>query len=235
MYKEEAAKDLEVMAEAVNYNKWIFDLIKGYLGQRILEVGGGIGTFTKFMTDRELVVSMDPLERCAGALSDALRVYPNIKILCGDICDRSIVERIRRDKIDTIVCLCVLEHIEDDLRALRNMHECLAERGKLILMVPAQKWVEGAWDRGVEHLRRYGKKELESKLKESGFRLKKGFYMNSIGLLGWFINSRIFKKTSVPRQQMLFFDRYIIPGLARVESIFHPPFGQSLVYICERA
>ena len=57
--------DLEIMSHAPAYRRWMFENVEQYLGQRILEVGGGIGNFTEFLLARELVVTVDVLSNAA--------------------------------------------------------------------------------------------------------------------------------------------------------------------------
>ena len=66
--------------------------------------------------------------------------------------------------IDTIVCLNVLEHVEDDRGALRRLHAALAPGGRLLLLVPAHEWLYGAIDRAIDHHRRYERAGLEATL-----------------------------------------------------------------------
>jgi hypothetical protein len=63
----------------------------------------------------------------------------------------------------------VLEHIEDDGFFLRKTNELLADRGQLILSVPAKKKYWSRDDEIVGHYRRYEKQELYEKLIEAGY------------------------------------------------------------------
>ena len=51
--------DLEITGEAKNYRNWMFNRFRPYLGQRVLDAGAGIGTFTELLLDREAVVAVD--------------------------------------------------------------------------------------------------------------------------------------------------------------------------------
>jgi len=80
----------------------------------------------------------------------------------------------------------VLEHIEDDLSALRSIRKILNTNGRLAIYVPALPILFSDLDRKVGHFRRYKKKELISKVREAGFRVEQCFYSDSIGVLASF-------------------------------------------------
>lgn len=73
--------------------------------------------------------------------------------------------------IDVLIMLNVLEHIEDDLSALRNAYKLLKSGGVIILEVPAGPSLYDAYDIELRHYRRYNSKELQSVLKSIGFRV----------------------------------------------------------------
>ena len=135
---------------------------------------------------------------------------------------------------DTIVCINVLEHVEDDVAALDNMFSILTEEGKLILLVPAFQFMYGTIDRLVGHYRRYSKRDIETKLVTAGFYVKSISYMNCIAPFGWFLNNRILKKQEESPYQVVFYDRFVVPWLRKIEQIFIPPFGLSLVVVGEK-
>src|SRR5213593_3505314 len=56
--------DLEIMTSANNYRAWMYRRLAPFIGQRILEVGAGIGNFTEVLLGRELVVPTDKYEKC---------------------------------------------------------------------------------------------------------------------------------------------------------------------------
>jgi 16S rRNA A1518/A1519 N6-dimethyltransferase RsmA/KsgA/DIM1 with predicted DNA glycosylase/AP lyase activity len=63
------AEDLHQMEQADNYNKWLYDLVQPYIGKRILEIGPGIGTFSKKMiSEVDLLVGVEPNQYCADQL-----------------------------------------------------------------------------------------------------------------------------------------------------------------------
>src|SRR5204863_4544693 len=97
----------------------------------------------------------------------------------------------------TLVCLNVLEHIEDDVEALRNMHKLLKSGGKLVLYVPANPRLYCEIDRGVGHFRRYLHDELVDKMRRAGFKIAHSRHHNILGALGWWINGKVLGKKAI--------------------------------------
>ena len=63
----------------------------------------------------------------------------------------------------------VIEHIEDDRAALRELHRALRPGGGAIITVPQHRWLWGQWDEAARHVRRYARRELVAKVRAAGF------------------------------------------------------------------
>jgi len=234
MYDSDAIiRDLEIMSRARNYTEWIFDKYENCIGKRVVEIGAGIGNFTGKFIDKELVIAVDNYKPCIDYIKNRFADNNNIVPFEESIDSPSILS-LSRYSPDTIVCINVLEHVEDDIAALDNMFSILTEGGKLILLVPAFQFMYGTIDRLVGHYRRYSKRDIETKLVTAGFYVKSISYMNCIAPFGWFLNNRILKKQEESLSQVIFYDRFVVPWLRKVEQIFIPPFGLSLVVVVEK-
>jgi hypothetical protein len=128
----------------------------------------------------------------------------------------------------------VLEHIEDDATALSNMAEILCSGGRVIIIVPAHEWLYGTMDSPIGHFRRYTKRTMSQKLERAGFTVEKQFYLNSLGVLGWFVNGRLFRQTVPPSGQLEWFNK-VVPLVGWVEKRVRPPVGLSLVSVAQRS
>jgi len=222
--------DLEVMSEAENYRNWMYRQISPFIGQRILEVGAGIGNFTSLLLDREMVLPVDKYLPCVEHLQERLGHHLRVQPRQVDIADP--VDQVLKDyRFDTVICMNVLEHIADDLSALSNMRTVLVPGGKLILLVPAFQFLYGTVDRSLEHYRRYTKRELLPKMLRTGFQVEKAFYMNFIGMAGWFVNNRLLKWREESASQIGLFDRFVAPWAERIEKLVPPPIGLSLIAV----
>ena len=172
-----------------------------WLGQRVLEIGSGIGSFTRYLVGRELLLATDLNPRYLRILANTFERHTRVEVLPLDLTSfepAALAER----TLDTILCLNVLEHIEDDRGALRRLHASLAPGGRLLLLVPAHEWLYGAIDRAIDHHRRYERTGLEAKLREAGFQLEHTQFFNRLGVLGWYLNSVILRRSRVPGLQL---------------------------------
>jgi len=136
------------------------------------------------------------------------------------------------ERIDTVLCLNVLEHVERDDVALRGLHDLLEPGGRLVLLVPALPALYGSLDRALDHHRRYSRNELLQKLRAAGFEVETNRFFNLLGVLGWTMNSRILKRTTFPPLQLALYDR-LVP-LFRLESRFRLPIGMSLIAVARK-
>lgn len=229
-------KGLEITGKTRNYNRWIFETIKPYLGKRILEIGSGLGTFTEMLSDKNFVIATEVDTQYLRTLKEKFKNKKNVLVTKMDAQKISQLKVAKNKDIDTIVAINVLEHIRDDLGALQNFYSILVPGGKIILFVPAFPALFGDWDSRIGHYRRYTKNDLESKIMSCGFSQTKSFYFNSLGFLGWGFN-KVIKKTpqdSIVASQAGIFDRYIVPLLSTIEKFWEPPVGQSLIVVGEK-
>lgn len=231
-----ARHELEVQAHAVRYNRWRVRAIAPYLGQVLLEVGGGLGDITRDLLQLdqvERIITLEPDPGCLKVLRRQFQEHPSVQVMEGDICDPALAKELAGTRVDTALCLNVLEHVADDVAALRNIHRILAhEGGNIVIFSPASPMLYGAHDRLVGHYRRYTRKGLRKKLQQTGFRVTAGFYFNSVGWLARLLQ-RTAKASEVSPLSVLLYDWLVVPPLAWLEQRIHPPIGQSVVMVGE--
>lgn len=217
------------LANAENYNSWIYAQIAPYLGNRILDVGCAIGNITRFYADRELVIGVDvvpeELEVARERFADK-----NFEAHHVDVGSEALLQ-FRESNLDTAVCLNVLEHVEDDVHALRNMRDTLAPGARICLLVPVNKWLFGPMDAVDHHYRRYTKRELNAKLAEANLEVEHQHYFNMLGIAAWFFTNRILGRSMAAPAQYSVYDS-LVPVLRTIEKAVPPPNGLSLVTIC---
>lgn len=198
------------------------------IGRRVLEVGSGAGNFTRFLMARELVVATDCAANHLHTIRQRFVENKRFRIHEFDA-SRPPSDELKAYGLDTVVCLNVLEHIEDDIAALQNMRSLLVPGGRLILLVPSIKALYGSLDIGLDHYRRYSRAELLEKLEKAGFAIEQTFFYNMWGVPGWFVNSRILRRKVLPKFQLYFFT--LLHPLVRLERFFKTPFGLSVIAI----
>jgi SAM-dependent methyltransferase len=224
---------LNQLAELDRYNHWIYEHISRALGRRVLEIGSGTGNITQFLcAEGREVMATDVVPVYRNELQRLFGDRPNVRVGKFDLTAKAPYEFVA-DPFDSIVCLNVLEHIEDDLFALAQMRDSLATGGSLALLVPAHRFLYGAFDRAVGHFRRYEKRELADKLKNTGFAVREMKFFSIIATLPWFINGRLLKRDYIPMEQANLANR-LVP-LLKLERLIGPPFGLSLIAIAQKS
>lgn len=220
---------LESMSQAVWYNRWTLEKFDGYIKGGILEIGCGIGNFTKSLTKYGKVTAMDINNDYIEQAKKKVEGYARIGF--GDIEKGNYF--FKGGVFDTIVCINVLEHIKDDVMALKNIYKLLKPNGILILHVPAHPFLYGSIDASIGHFRRYEKEKLVDRIRRSGFEIDKIKRLNFIGAVGWFIVNKLFRDKEVKETKITIFN-LISPFFLSLENIFEPPFGTSILVIASK-
>jgi SAM-dependent methyltransferase len=225
--QHEGYTTLERLDGATHYNAWLGQRFREHLGRRVLEVGAGIGTITRELEPAvELLIALEVDSFYVERLHNMFRGKPHVRPYLSDV-TLTDWESLREEHLDTIVLSNVLEHIPDDAAAVRRFRQILEPGGRLLVLVPALPQLFGAIDEAVGHHRRYTQEALRAVLEENGFAVERLEWMNLAGIPGWFLNSRVLRRRSVPRFQLKVYDR-LAPLLARAESHVRLPVGMSL-------
>jgi glycosyltransferase involved in cell wall biosynthesis len=225
---------LRRMATLAPYNRWLHERFEHYLGHRILEVGSGVGNQTQFFVDdRQQIVASDVephyLRELAGRFGDRSNVRIASYSFPLSAEDRA---ELTRDRLDTIVCMNVLEHIEDDRSTLRDFAAVLQPGGHLVLLVPALKALYGTLDQHLHHYRRYSLDDLRAAVRDAGFEVQTLRFLNRPAVFGWWLSSRVLKRRVMPKSQLRAF-RWLMPML-KLEERSEPSFGLSLLVLARR-
>ena len=229
-----AADDLETMQEARRYSAHVFELFRAHIGKRVLEVGSGIGTMTQRLVETsDLVVGLEPNANCVSRLQDAMNGHPRFALHACHLEECNRAEMIGH-RFDTVVCVNVLEHIEDDAAALRTFKDVLVPKGRVLIFVPAVQAAYGPLDAELGHHRRYSKPTLAKAFTDAGLDLLTLRYTNPIGLAGWMYNAHVSKSTAHSLTQVKLFERLVAPWALPLERLISPPIGLSLVAVGQK-
>jgi len=227
--QERYEKNLEFVQITARYNRYLASSIEKFLGNRVLDVGCGTGNLTRLIHNR-FVVGIDCTERYLFQFRMRLK---GVEAFLVDIQDRQALNQIERLKFDTVLCSNVLEHIEDDMLALRNMHDILVEGGRLVLLVPSWKSLYGSLDRTNLHFRRYCKSGLIRKIENAGFRVDHISYLNFPGIIWWLLHSKILKSRFTGQSEAGLID-ILVPMVKLVDKLFSKWIGLTLVVVARR-
>jgi 2-polyprenyl-3-methyl-5-hydroxy-6-metoxy-1,4-benzoquinol methylase len=228
---EYAANDLEIIEEARRYGDYVFSLFRPFVGRRVLEVGAGIGTMTrKLLAVSDLVIGVEPNASCVARLETNVSVASRFTLLPCHLeeCD---LGDLQRKQLDTVYCVNVLEHIEDDVAALKMFSDIIVSGGHVLIYVPAVQAAYGPLDAELGHHRRYSKRTLSAAFSAAGLELIRLQYANVIGLIGWMYNSHVTKTRHHSVEQVKLFERFVAPWALPLERLIPPPLGSSLVAV----
>ena len=135
--------------------------------------------------------------------------------------------------------LNVLEHIENDAKALKETYNLLNKDGILILEVPAVKFLYDGYDKQLMHFRRYNMKELIKKIEDAGYVIENKTHLGFL-IFPVFATVKLFNKffrlKNIVSKQANFSNNFIVNLLFKIESKLRKlslPFGIRC-FICAR-
>lgn len=228
--KKYFGKDLEVLACADNYYLWILKEFSPYIGERLVDVGAGSGTFSRILlkTKPLSLLAIEPSDNVYPLLVDTLGREPVVTTHKGMYEEE---QTNFKDTSDTVFYINVLEHIRNDEAELRKVWASLRPGGHICIFVPALSYLYGSFDKNVGHFRRYSKRDLVRKLTKAGFNIEKVKYMDIVGIIPWWLSFCVFKRESLGGKQVFIYDRFFVPVIRLLESIVSPPIGKNLLIV----
>jgi 2-polyprenyl-3-methyl-5-hydroxy-6-metoxy-1,4-benzoquinol methylase len=200
---------LDALAGTHRFNAWMADIIRPYKGEVILEIGCGIGNLTRqLLAGSSSYFAVDIDDEKLVRLRTELAGRKNLQVAH---CDLSRPDDLApyAGRMDTVVCLNVLEHIQDDAAALQHIKSALAPGGTAIVLVPEGLSIYGTLDEVLGHCRRYSEEDLRAKAASAGFEVERIIEFNRITRPAWFVNGRLLKRTRFSRFQLTVFDRLV--------------------------
>ena len=219
------------LQSARRFNAWMVSRIQPYLGYRILEVGSGIGNISRQLPIKEKLILTDMDESYLSILQTAFMDNDLVEVAKLDLNEPEDYERLGSGVCDTVICLNVLEHIEDDKAALVRMKRLLSPGGRLLILVPQHEWLFGSYDKKVGHLRRYTRKGLNQLMRDAGYRVIEMKNFNFLAMPGWWINARLLNRDSMDRWQLKINDLLVLAARP-IEALLPLP-GVSLICVAE--
>jgi SAM-dependent methyltransferase len=215
---------LEDLRTAHNYRRWIVSLASPWLGPDALEIGSGRGDYAAEWAARgHRITASEGHPARVAALRETFAAGP------AEVAVRELAAPVDEDANYTaVVAINVLEHIEDDVAALRSFARLVQPGGHVVLFVPAFAMAMSEFDRQIGHFRRYRTGTMRNALVAAGLAPVSLHYVNTVGLLGWLLLVRLLGGRPRDGVPLRIFDRYVVPVLRSLESRMRPPFGQSV-------
>ena len=229
-----APDELARLSESENFISWIFDELEPNVGERVLEVGAGLGAITRRLLDSgRSVTALEPAANIAPVLRSRMRGEANLEII--QCTSAQLAARDSGRTFDSVVYVSVLEHIADDVSELRTAIPLLKPGGTVAIFVPAMQSIYGSLDRKSGHFRRYSRKGLSAVISESGLQLQSIRWMDTLGVIPYFLMYRVLRRSSLGASTAWMHESLLVPMSRGVERIIgHPRFGKNLIAIAER-
>ena len=219
-----------------NYYRWNLDVFSIEKGKKILELGCGPGlNFNAIMAySPTLYVATDYSQVYLDEISKLFQGRQNCKTCYLDLMKKNYSEILQENYFDYLLCFDVLEHLEDDELALKNINQLMKQNHSrfLLIKVPALPGIYGQNDAAIGHYRRYTIPSLKSVLSRSLFQVHSIRYQNIVGVIPWYVIGTVLKrKLAVSNGEGKIFER-LVPFLQWIEGIIPPPLGLSICCIC---
>jgi len=215
--------NLEVMKEAVRYNRYLLDLVVEYAGnaKSVIDVGAGGGTFAAPVSQAGFdVTALEPDDALRGKLAQlGLRAV-------------SSAAELPAGSFEYAYTLNVLEHITDDVAALRDVRRILKPGASLLIYVPAFPVLYTSMDAKVGHIRRYKRDTLARSVTAAGFEIERVEYADSLGFFATLLYRMTDRSTgAINRRMLAIYDRAIFPLSRALDRLTHRWFGKNLVLV----
>lgn len=218
--------NLEVMQEAVNYNRYLLDTVRAHApaGARAMDFGAGGGQFAAPLSELGMdITALEPDQLLQQRLrAKGLRAVGST----NEVPDGS---------LDYIYTLNVLEHIDDDVGALRSLNSKLVANGRLLIYVPAFPVLYTSMDAKVGHVRRYTRTTLVNSVRAAGFRIDRVAYADSIGYFATLAFKLLGNQDgNVSLSALKLYDRAVFPLSRALDLLAQRWFGKNLLLVCTK-
>lgn len=229
----------DVLRSARNYGRWQVDAVAPAIEEatRILDVGCSLGNVTEFVADAARihqpdarVVGLEVIPEAAALFRQRFQGRAELQVVEGDLFSPP-PELMSFLPFDAAVSFNVIEHLEDDVEALRRIGALLRPGGRIGLLVPGGgERLYGTLDALDRHYRRYTPARLTARLEEAGFDVLRIRRFNLAGYFLWFFKGRIVKARRFEEGDVALFDR-MVPLLRAIDRLSGPVVGQSVVAV----
>ena len=221
--------NLEVMAGAVNYLRFLNDGIAGVAGParaapRLLDFGAGSGTHALDMRRRGYgvdCVEVDSSLQASRHQSGFSAVdHPSA---------------LEPSSYDLVYSMNVLEHIDDDREAVAGLARVLRSGGRLVVFVPAFEVLYSSMDAKVGHVRRYRRRGLIDVVEQGGFHVDECRYVDSLGFAASLAYRAVGDRHgAISESSVGFYDRFVFPVSRGLDRGLGRVIGKNLLLVATR-
>lgn len=176
------------------YSDWMYRTYSKWVGKKIFDVGAGMGRMVPYyLPQAEKIVATDIFQKQVDYMNNKFRDYSVFTAKKVDLLTDNLDEF--KQSFDTVLCINVLEHLEDDWQAIKKMYSLLEPGGHLIIMVPAFQKLYCQLDKNVSHYRRYDRNVLKNMASELEMKVAYNGYFNALGIIPYYLKGKRHKGT----------------------------------------
>jgi ubiquinone/menaquinone biosynthesis C-methylase UbiE len=220
---------LDALATCRHHRTWFAEFARPYLGRDPIEVGSGLGDYAlEWLPDVDSFTATEADPAMLERLELATAGLPNLKVR------QLALPTAERSDHSCVIGYNVLEHIADDVAALRSMARLVRPGGHVVLVCPAFEFAMSRVDIATGHVRRYSRATMRQALTAAGLDIFSVRYANSLGLLCYYGCTSLLGKAPTAGPMMTCYDWVAVPVIRAAERLVSPPFGQSVVAVARR-
>ncbi len=217
---------LDALATCRNHRAWFAGFARPYLGTDPIEVGSGLGDYAlEWLGDVDTFTATEADPQMLARLEAATADLPNLKVR------QLALPTAERSDHSCAIGYNVLEHIADDVSALRSMARLVRPGGHVVLVCPAFQFAMSQVDIATGHVRRYSRASMRQALTAAGLDVVSVRYANSLGLACYYCVTSLLGRAPAAGPAMTCYDALAVPVIRAIERFVSPPFGQSVVAV----
>jgi glycosyltransferase involved in cell wall biosynthesis len=214
------------------YLSWLARNLRPHLGDSVLEIGAGIGNLSaRLMARRTLYVAAekDPLH--LHALRNRFLRTPNVG-----------VQRINPEIpahlaplagcFDAVLCLNVLEYLDDPAPVLDALSATLKDNGALVILVPNVPGLFGSLDQSLGHKRRFDAAQARNLMASHNLSIENVYQFNRPGIPPWWLYSKVLGSRNISKLVLKLFDKTVWIW-RRLDTLIPWP-GLSLIIVARK-
>jgi glycosyltransferase involved in cell wall biosynthesis len=213
-------------------NRWMSDMVRPYVGARVLEIGAGMGTLTRRLLPRDRYTVSDVNPYCLDYLRNFAEGKPYLDVRQVDLANPGDLVPLA-EQYDTVICLNVLEHMTDEAVALKDIRTVLERNGVAIFIVPHDPALYGSLDEGLGYLRRYTRESVTTLLQANGFAVDRISDFNRASTPLWWLTGQVLSRRQLSRVHLKIMN--LMTWLIRRLDTVLPWRGTSLLAVARRA
>ena len=144
-------------------NHAIADVFERYIPQdaEIIEIGAGTGAVSRHLIENNYEVAVADIHLRGLKYAQTYGITKCHKL--------DIYQMPFEDEFDAVCLFDVIEHLDNEAFALKNIHDSVKEQGRIVVTVPAHQWLWSRDDAIAGHKRRYTRKSLMESIESAGF------------------------------------------------------------------